>query len=530
MNKFSITLVISLLLSTATTYSLPQLSSFPSAASTIFLDFDGQMVEGTPWNGGMPLDCKPALLTDDQITEIFNRVAEDFRPFEVNITTDSTVFLAAPLRSRIRVIVTPTSNWYPNAGGVAFTGSFTWGTDVPAFVFPDKLGFKPKLIAECCSHESGHTLSLSHQAKYSGSCTLLATYNDGLGSGETGWAPVMGNSYYKNFSGWNNGPTPSGCLAAQDNLSIITSYNGFTYRQDDHADDSTSATVFIENADNTFNAHGIITTNADKDIFRLSMNKARRFNLEVAPFSVGSNNDGADLDVKVTIRNSLFEILRVYDDSSRLDVAIDTVLAEGEYYVQIEGAGNSYASNYGSLGSYTIEGLYMPLAVTAVNKVELSGSSTNAKHKLTWRISGAEILKDFVLETSTDGTIFRALSSFLTGSDDYEYTPLHKGNIYYRLKANSQNGQHTYSNIIALKTGESENKKFKISTLVHDFITIQASQNFSYQVVDASGRSIAGGNGKAGLNNIGINSRPNGVYFIQILIDDTRTTERIIRM
>ncbi len=136
-------------------YSLPKLSSFPSAKATIYLDFDGQTVSGTSWNGGSTFYCMPAQVTDDQITEIFNRVSEDYRPFNINITTDSTVFLAAPLTQRVRVIITPTSAWYPGVGGVAFTGSFIWGDDTPAFVFSDMLGNNTKMIAECCTHESG---------------------------------------------------------------------------------------------------------------------------------------------------------------------------------------------------------------------------------------------------------------------------------------------------------------------------------------------------------------------------------------
>ena len=60
--------------------------------------------------------CEAAPLTDAQILEIFNRVSEDYRPFNVNITTDSVKFLAAPLTQRIRVIVTPTSSWKTGVG------------------------------------------------------------------------------------------------------------------------------------------------------------------------------------------------------------------------------------------------------------------------------------------------------------------------------------------------------------------------------------------------------------------------------
>ncbi len=64
--------------------------------------------------------------------EIFNRVSEDYRIFNINITTDSTVYAAAPSRQRIRVIIAPTYQWYGGGvGGISCVGSFTWGDDHP---------------------------------------------------------------------------------------------------------------------------------------------------------------------------------------------------------------------------------------------------------------------------------------------------------------------------------------------------------------------------------------------------------------
>jgi hypothetical protein len=104
----------------------PLLSSYPTAIAVIYLDFDGHTVEGTSWNWSLPaIECKASGLDSAQITEVFNRVAEDFRPFNVNVTTDSANFLAAPSDRRMRVIITTTSEWYGNsAGGVAFISSF----------------------------------------------------------------------------------------------------------------------------------------------------------------------------------------------------------------------------------------------------------------------------------------------------------------------------------------------------------------------------------------------------------------------
>src|SRR5690606_15994483 len=143
----TLTTLFTLLLFATSGYSqLPKLSSHPTAGATIFLDFDGHYVQGTLWNSGNPFYCEAPGLTNDQITEIFHRVSEDFRPFDVNVTTDSSVYLAAPLTNRIRVVVTPKPSWAPQAGGVSFTGSFTWGDETPLFVFPDKLGWKTKSI------------------------------------------------------------------------------------------------------------------------------------------------------------------------------------------------------------------------------------------------------------------------------------------------------------------------------------------------------------------------------------------------
>ena len=93
--------------------AVPKLSSYPSAQATVFLDFDGHFVNSGIWNSANPFACAASGLTDAQVTEVFNRVAEDFRPFNLNITTDSSVFLNAPIDSRIRLIVTTTSSWYP---------------------------------------------------------------------------------------------------------------------------------------------------------------------------------------------------------------------------------------------------------------------------------------------------------------------------------------------------------------------------------------------------------------------------------
>jgi hypothetical protein len=511
-------------------FALPKLSSLSTAQATIFLDFDGHYVTGTIWNGGNPLDCAPSGMNDTQITEIFNRVAEDYRPFNVNITTDSTKFLAASLTKRIRIIVTTTSAWYAGVGGVAFVGSFTWGDDTPAFVFTNRLGpFNPKIVAECCSHESGHTVGLSHQSKYDGNCALTATYNGGTGTGETGWAPIMGNSYYKNHTGWNNGPTPGGCNSLQDNLTIITTKNGFTYRPDDHGNDAASNPTQFVIANNTFSNSGIITTTGDKDVFQLDLAQTGTVHLSALPFSVGANHSGADLDIKITLLNSLMQPINIYNPGDLLDVVLDTTLTLGRYYIMLDGTGNNFSTDYGSLGSYSITGTFTSSIVLPIGDVALTGKIDDNKHNLNWNIISDEPVKSLDVESSFDGTHFKSLTNLAARAKKFTYDPFINADIFYRLKVTSITDETVYSNIVVLKSVGKTEKSFTISTMVHDEILVNASKNYKYLLADASGRAIATGSNSAGIQRININNHPNGIYIMQIISQNERVTERIIR-
>ena len=88
------------------------LNSYPSASSVIFLDFNGHAVSGTMWNTNGAFTCNPAGLSDAAITEVFNRVAEDYRPFNINVTTNETKYNSAPANRRMRVVITTSHEWY----------------------------------------------------------------------------------------------------------------------------------------------------------------------------------------------------------------------------------------------------------------------------------------------------------------------------------------------------------------------------------------------------------------------------------
>lgn len=524
MKKPSTLLLLMGLLFTFNGFSVPKLSSYPSAAATIFLDFDGHYVSNTLWNGGNPINCAASEMTDAQITEAFYRVAEDYRPFNVNITTDSTDFFKAPLNRRIRIIVTPTNYWYQGVGGISWVGSFTWGDDTPGFVFSTALGNSPKLVGECCSHESGHTVGLSHQSKYiPGECdTPAEEYNPGTGGGETGWAPIMGNSYYKNLSSWNQGPTQYGCQTIQDNLSIITTQNGFTYRTDDFGETLNASTNTLTATN--FNRNGIISTNTDKDAFRFVLAQRSNFHLSVIPFNVGANYIGANLDTRVILYNSSAAAIKTYDPSSTISITVDTILNAGTYYLRVDGGGT--VTPYGSLGSYTLTGAS---GVLPIHDVTLSGTIDNNKHNLNWKVIADEPIKTIVLESSTDGTNFSAVTNLAGTTTKFSYQPYQNGIVFYRLKVTSVLDQTVYSNIIGLKAPSKAQKMFSVPTFIQTAITVNAGENYQYRIVDMNGRQLAAGNGTRGASSINISNQPGGMYIIQLLGNTTQQTERIIK-
>ena len=98
------------------------LQSLPGATGVIYLDFDG---EKGPFSGWGTFDAAPSGANNTQIKEVWQRVAEDYQAFNLNITTDRRVYDSAPRGSRMHVLVTPTNTAAPGAGGVASSAPST---------------------------------------------------------------------------------------------------------------------------------------------------------------------------------------------------------------------------------------------------------------------------------------------------------------------------------------------------------------------------------------------------------------------
>lgn len=362
------------------------LHSRPGASRTIYLDFDGHTMSGNGWtanyNGGANI-VAPAFDTDGNpasfstaernvIIETWQRVAEDFAPFDVDVTTE---LASESLLTRsgstdnvygTRVLISPISQYWGAYGGIAYVGVFDAIGDYykPALVFPENLGWSAKNIAEAASHEAGHNLGLNHDG------TASVGYYSGHGSGETGWAPIMGVGYYQNLSQWSRGEY-LGANNTENDLAIISTY-GLPGRADDHGDAQATASPLAGGSSLT--GSGVIGTAADVDVHWFSVGATSAITLNVA-----AANPGPNLDIIAELRDASGTLLGSANAAGSVNAAFTGTLNAGTYYLTVGGAGlgdplGTGYSDYGSLGQYSITGTVTvpnaaPTAVIAATPV-----------------------------------------------------------------------------------------------------------------------------------------------------------------
>ena len=273
------------------------LHSYAGADHVIYLDFDGHKTTGTNWNSQYGSSIiTPAYDTggdtstfDDselaRIQRIWARVAEDYAPFMVNITTEDPGVAALrksgarDMQWGVRVVI-GANTWRAEAGGIAYVDSFNWNSDTPVFVFNDsEIG-----VAEAASHEAGHALGLTHDG------VGISSYYTGHGSGATSWGPTMGASYGRSLTQWSKGEY-NNANEHEDDLAIISTQNGFGYRIDDYGDSTGAASQLLVQGDSIIrDTFGIIEEPADNDVFSFWA-AAGPISINIDPLALGANLD-----------------------------------------------------------------------------------------------------------------------------------------------------------------------------------------------------------------------------------------------
>ncbi len=382
-----------------------KLHSKPGASKTIYLDFDGHTASNTAWSASTivapayDLDGNPDVFTDNELSNIisiWSRVAEDYIPFDVDITTEAPSEDAL-LRTGTsdnnygtRVVITKTGTVSCNCGGVAYLGVVAQVNNTvyqPAWVFQQSLANNEKYIAEAISHEAGHTLGLAHDGQKVGS--TVNGYYTGHGAGVTGWAPIMGVGYYKNVTQWSKGAYP-GANNKQDDLSVLAS-NGFVARMDDVGNTFATASS-LSNADSgtaaTILTSGVIESADDIDMYRIDTTGGL-LNFTVKPTSTGPN-----LDIKLSLFKANGATVSVNAPDTDLSAMIRAIVPAGTYFLSVKGSAHAASGSdygyptYGSLGQYQITGGYTTSGIPAAPTAVLTASKLTGPASLTVNFSG----------------------------------------------------------------------------------------------------------------------------------------------
>lgn len=368
--------------------SVPILNSKPDSEFVLYCDFDGEVVTDPRWNSGITINAVPLPLATDAswVTAVFRRVAEDFMPFDINVTTDVNVFDSADPGKRIQTVITSTKDAAPTAGGVAYLNSFGEGTVCWSF------NASEYSCADTISHEVGHTVGLGHDGLNTDSGAPLEEYYSGHGDGETSWAPIMGAAF--SFSGeitgfenpnvtqWSIGEY-SNASRQQDDLQVfVTGNNGLGFRDDDHPNNFITAGLIsidettVSPLGAVVEQNGIIERNTDEDWFSF-VSEGGQLSLTASVLDVfsnrgvesGSDTFGSNLAVSLSLFDSDLVLIDESSPANSLGANLDVTLPPGLYYIVVAGAAretpDTAFSDYGSLGEYKLTGT-LPLGPLAV--------------------------------------------------------------------------------------------------------------------------------------------------------------------
>jgi len=335
------------------------LHSRPGSTNIVFLDFDGHIIEGTAWNRRADrhealcydpsMDgCEYSAEEQSRIYNIWQRIAEDYASFNIDVTTQEPVFTL----TTGRILFTPHLDaegiciYYCGAGGAGYVDAWGKGefyqpalvyvSNLPAINEPNRSGVA-SYSAEAGSHELGHNLGLTHDGTvpHDDEPGKSYWYGQGENNNLVSVAAIMGASYIKNVTKflmdeyqWANNP--------QDDLAIIEAHLGYAPDTD-----------------------GIINGASDIDTFYIDAEKPGTLTVNITP-AWGKYETpvllrrGSNLDVTATL-TAPDGIVTAFNETDDTQAAISTEVVAGRYILNVTGSASALYSTYGSQGRYTIE-------------------------------------------------------------------------------------------------------------------------------------------------------------------------------
>ena len=336
--------------------AVPLFDSRPTATAVLYLDFDGATITDPYWDNGNTIVAPRARLTPKQILKVCGHVAGDYASFDIDISTDAARYASTAIGHRMRAIITRNDAAAPGAGGVAYVDSFAhdpqdgFSADIPCWVFED---FAVDSCAEALSHELGHTLGLNHDGRDFPSGGH-EEYYAGQGGGATGWAPIMGVSYYRRLSQWSKGEYKFANNQEDDVAIIAGAKNAFGFIPDE-AGGTTGTAANLAVSGPIVNQPGVIKNAQDIDVFKFTTNDGK--------LSVRAKPGGPEgnIDLLLELLDGSGTVVKANNPKGGLAASLQRHLAAGTYYLRVSGTGKGDPlrtgyTNYGSIGAYRVVG------------------------------------------------------------------------------------------------------------------------------------------------------------------------------
>jgi hypothetical protein len=370
--------------------TLPKLSSDPNAPTTVYLNFTGDYLSS--WFGYAMDGTKvqpfqnitiPVFHTDynapyfslgeqDFIRNIWERVAEDFSPFNINVTTINPGKAASSKTMQVDIGGLDFRVGKSSSGTSGFE-SYTKDSPHVVFVFTSEfLSQRPddglysnqraNQVASSAAHEVGHAFGLDHDRVYDENdpnWKLVNEYDPGDGI----TTPIMGDNLSFLRHTWSDGNIGVGTLTdgedtlhyyiKQDDLNVIGSAGNkdpnlgtvtwFGRRVDNYGHTLATATPLpVQVLPGSISAKGIIVDRTDVDAFSFTTGAG------TVSIRLDTIRRGATLHGRIELWSDN-GMIAADDRDDRLGAAITASLAAGKYYVKVMSHGG-----YGDIGQYTL--------------------------------------------------------------------------------------------------------------------------------------------------------------------------------
>lgn len=350
-----------------------KMHSSPSSKKKIYLNFKGKQITSTAWNAnynnnapwyakGFSQDANFNDFSKSEleiIQSVWQRVAEDFVAFDVDVTTEepSAAALdrsdASDSEYGTEMVISADSVIFDSCkcSGLAYLSSFDMkgpdhASNQPGWVFTIGVGDNPKFIAEAITHEIGHTLGLSHDG----------TTSSAYFAGGSGWAPIMGVGFYQPVTQWSKGDYPQ-ANNTEDEYKVMSNH-GLALRGDEDKNSFDSARTLNFGQ----KLGGVIGTPEDQDFFIFSVPTTGEFTITALPATFSPNLD-IDLTIyenpstKLLHENPPLKVVNNDVADGLAASATAKFTANKKYYIVVSGtpvASDSKNTKYGSIGTYQV--------------------------------------------------------------------------------------------------------------------------------------------------------------------------------